>query len=158
MWNLIASHDTARFLHLCNDNKKKQHLAAAFQLLLPGMPMIYYGDEFAMSGANDPDCRRGMYWDEEYQDKEMFGWYKQLLKVRKAHACIVEGELIEIIAKDEEETVILIRKNDEETIALIFNCSSNAKNFNEYAQKYNLLKENVFDGKVEGLDAAVVIL
>ena len=39
MWNLIDSHDTARFLHLCNDNKKKQHLAAAFQLLLPGMPM-----------------------------------------------------------------------------------------------------------------------
>ena len=36
------------FLHLCNGNKKKQHLAAAFQLLLPGMPMIYYGDEFAM--------------------------------------------------------------------------------------------------------------
>lgn len=25
-------------------------------------------------------------------------------------------------------------------------------------QKYNLLKENVFDGKVEGLDAAVVVL
>ena len=38
--------------------------------------MIYYGDEFAMPGANDPDCRRGMYWDEEYQDKEMFEWYK----------------------------------------------------------------------------------
>ena len=51
MWNLIDSHDTARFLHLCNGNKKKQHLAAAFQLLLPGMPMIYYGDEFAMPGA-----------------------------------------------------------------------------------------------------------
>lgn len=62
MWNLIDSHDTARFLHLCHDNKKKQHLAAAFQLLLPGMPMVYYGDEYAMPGANDPDCRRGMYW------------------------------------------------------------------------------------------------
>ena len=33
-------------------NKKKQHLAAAFQLLLPGMPMVYYGDEYAMPGAN----------------------------------------------------------------------------------------------------------
>ena len=22
-----------------------------------------------MPGANDPDCRRGMCWDEEYQDK-----------------------------------------------------------------------------------------
>lgn len=158
MWNLIDSHDTARFLHLCNNNKKKQHLAAAFQLLLPGMPMIYYGDEYAMPGANDPDCRRGMYWDEEYQDQEMFEWYKQLLHVRKEHTCIVDGELIETIVKDEEETIVFIRKNGEETIALIFNCSSNAKEFNEYAQKYNLLRENVFDGKVEGLDAAVIVL
>ena len=158
MWNLIDSHDTARFLHLCKDNKKKQHLAAAFQLLLPGMPMIYYGDEFAMPGANDPDCRRGMYWDEEYQDKEMFEWYKQLLKVRKNHACIVEGEPMEIAARDEEETIVLTRKNGEETLALIFNCSSSARVFHEYAQKYDLLREKPFDGKIEGLDAAVIVL
>ena len=156
MWNLIDSHDT--FLHLCDDNKKKQHLAAAFQLLLPGMPMIYYGDEFAMPGANDPDCRRGMYWDEEYQDKEMLEWYKQLLKVRKNHACIVEGEPMEIAARDEEETIVLTRKNGEETLALIFNCSSSARVFHEYAQKYDLLREKPFDGKIAGLDAAVIVL
>ncbi len=158
MWNLIDSHDTARFLHICNDNKKKQHLAAAFQLLLPGMPMIYYGDEYAMPGANDPDCRRGMYWDEEYQDKEMFKWYKQLLKVRKTHACIVEGESLETISEDDDETIVMIKKGDKETIALIFNCSNSTKTFDEYAQKYNLLTDSEFDGKVEGLDAAVIIL
>ena len=158
MWNLIDSHDTARFLHLCKDNKKKQHLAAAFQLLLPGMPMIYYGDEYAMPGANDPDCRRGMYWDEEYQDKEMFEWYKRLLQVRKAHTCIVEGELAESITRDEDETIVLIRKNGEETIALIFNCSDHTKEFKEYAQKQELLTEKVFDGKVEAFDAAVIVL
>ena len=158
MWNLIDSHDTARFLHLCNDNKKKQHLAAAFQLLLPGMPMVYYGDEFAMPGANDPDCRRGMYWDEEYQDKEMFKWYKKLLQIRKTHTCVVDGELIEISARDEEETIVMIRKNGEETIAMIFNCSTEMKEFNEYAQKYNLITDSIFDGKVEGLDAAVILL
>ena len=158
MWNLIDSHDTARFLHLCNDNKKKQHLAAAFQLLLPGMPMIYYGDEYAMPGANDPDCRRGMYWDEEYQDKEMYEWYKRLIQVRKSHACIAEGELAGIVTEDEEGTVVLIRKNGEETIAMIFNCSSSAKKFNEYTEKYNLLTENTFDGKVEEFDAAVIVL
>ena len=158
MWNLIDSHDTARFLHLCNDNKKKQHLAAAFQLLLPGMPMIYYGDEYAMPGANDPDGRRGMYWDEEYQDKEMYEWYKRLIQVRKSHACIVEGELAGSVTEDEEGTIVLIRKNGEETIAMIFNCSSSAKKFNEYTQKYNLLTENTFDGNVEGFDAAVIVL
>ena len=158
MWNLIDSHDTARFLHLCNDNKKKQHLAAAFQLLLPGMPMVYYGDEYAMPGANDPDCRRGMYWDEEYQDKEMYNWYKKLMQIRKTHACIVEGELIETIANDEADTIVLIRKSGEETLAMIFNCGSSTKEFDEYAQKYDLLTDSVFDGKVEGFGAAVIVL
>lgn len=158
MWNLIDSHDTARFLHLCHDNKKKQHLAAAFQLLLPGMPMVYYGDEYAMPGANDPDCRRGMYWDEEYQDKEMYNWYKKLMQVRKTHACIVEGEMIETIANDDEDTIVMIRKNGEETIAMLFNCGNSAEEFNEYAEKHNLLTDSAFDGKVDGLDAAVIVL
>ena len=149
MWNLIDSHDTARFLHLCHDNKKKQHLAAAFQLLMPGMPMVYYGDEYAMPGANDPDCRRGMYWDEEYQDKEMYNWYKKLMQVRKTHACIVEGEMIETIANDDEDTIVMIRKNGEETIAMLFNCGNSAKEFNEYAEKHNLLTDSAFDGKVD---------
>lgn len=156
MWNLIDSHDTARFVHLCN-NKQKQHLAAAFQLLLPGMPMIYYGDELAMPGANGSDCRRGMYWDEEYRDNEMLEWYKRLIQVRRKHACIVEGELAETITRDEDGTIVLIRKNTEETMALIFNCSSDTKEFNEYAGQYNLLGESIFDGKVEGFDAAVVL-
>ena len=158
MWNLIDSHDTARFLHLCHDNKKKQHLAAAFQLLMPGMPMVYYGDEYAMPGANDPDCRRGMYWDEEYQDKEMYNWYKKLMQIRKAHACIVEGEMIETITNDDDDTIVMIRKNGEETIAMLFNCGSSVKEFNEYAEKYNLLTDSAFDGKVDGLDAAVIVL
>ena len=158
MWNLIDSHDTARFLHLCHDNKKKQHLAAAFQLLLPGMPMVYYGDEYAMPGANDPDCRRGMYWDEEYQDKEMYNWYKKLMQIRKAHACIVEGEMIKTITNDDEDTIVMIRKNGEETIAMLFNCGNSAKEFNEYAEKHNLLTDSAFDGKVDGLDAAVIVL
>ena len=158
MWNLIDSHDTARFLHLCNDNKKKQHLAVAFQLLLPGMPMVYYGDEYAMPGANDPDCRRGMYWDEEYQDKEMYNWYKKLIQIRKTHACIVEGELIDTITNDDEDTIVLIRKSGEEILAMIFNCGSSTKEFDEYAQKYDLLTDSVFDGKVEGFGAAVIVL
>ena len=120
--------------------------------------MIYYGDEYAMPGANDPDCRRGMYWDEEYQDKEMFKWYKQLLQVRKTHACIVEGESLETISEDDDETIVMIKKGDKETIALIFNCSNSTKTFDEYAQKYNLLTDSEFDGKLEGLDAAVIIL
>ena len=65
---------------------------------------------------------------------------------------------MEIAARDEEETIVLTRKNGEETLALIFNCSGSAKVFNEYAQKYDLLRESPFDGKIEGFDAVVIVL
>ena len=71
---------------------------------------------------------------------------------------IAVGELIETIANDEEDTIVLIRKSGEETLAMIFNCGSSTKEFDEYAQKYDLLTDSVFDGKVEGFGAAVIVL
>ena len=65
---------------------------------------------------------------------------------------------MEIATRDEEETIVLTRKNGEEILALIFNCSNSARVFDEYAQKYDLLREKPFDGKIEGLDAAVIVL
>ena len=38
------------------------------------------------------------------------------------------------------------------------NYNVSARVFHEYAQKYDLLREKPFDGKIEGLDAAVIVL
>ncbi len=37
-----------------------QRIALAIVLTLPGLPVIYYGDEIALAGGNDPDNRRVM--------------------------------------------------------------------------------------------------
>lgn len=39
-----------------------QKSMAVFQFTMPGAPMVYYGDEAGMWGANDPDCRKPMVW------------------------------------------------------------------------------------------------
>jgi cyclomaltodextrinase len=47
-----------------------QQLMALFQFTYVGAPMVYYGDEVGMWGANDPDCRKPMVWEElEYADE-----------------------------------------------------------------------------------------
>jgi glycosidase len=39
---------------------ERQRLALSLMLLLPGMPVLYYGDEVGLAGAEDPDSRRVM--------------------------------------------------------------------------------------------------
>ena len=153
--NLIDSHDTPRFLHICNENKDKQKLASAFQLLLPGMPMIYYGDEFAMTGAHDPDCRRGMLWKEELQDRNMFEWYKTLIKIRKTYLCITEGKTVYSYTDDENGIIILTKELDDKKITLIFHGKSGETSVSGFTG-INLLTQKTFDGKLGSFETVVL--
>ena len=57
-FNLIGSHDTPRARTVLGGSTSRLRLATLLQLVLPGAPSIYYGDEVAMEGAADPDNRR----------------------------------------------------------------------------------------------------
>ena len=89
MYNLIGSHDTARFLTLCCGDIRKLKLATVFQMTFPGMPAIYYGDETGMSGENDPGCRRSMNW--ESADWNLQKFFKKLISLRKKSSAIRYG-------------------------------------------------------------------
>ena len=51
MLNLLGSHDMARFLSLARGDQSALKLATIFQMIYPGAPSIYYGDEIGMAGA-----------------------------------------------------------------------------------------------------------
>ncbi|MBK9457316.1 MAG: glycoside hydrolase family 13 protein [Bacteroidetes bacterium] len=53
---------------------QKQQLMALFQYTYPGAPMLYYGDEVGMWGANDPDCRKPMIWSDLQYEDEVYNW------------------------------------------------------------------------------------
>ncbi len=59
--NLVGSHDTIRNRRYVKDERLHE-LMLLVTLSLPGMPLIYYGDEIAMDGGEDPDNRRAMQW------------------------------------------------------------------------------------------------
>ena len=51
------------------ESYKKLTLYMAFMNTIPGLPVIYYGSEFGMSGASDPDNRRMMRFDDDLTRK-----------------------------------------------------------------------------------------
>ena len=125
LWNLIDSHDTPRFLTQANNNEEILKLAFALQMTLPGMPMIYYGDEVGMQGGKDPDCRRGMLWDKNRQNGEIFDYYKKWIKIHKKYSSLKNGEFKTIYVNDDANVYIFKRFNENEELYIAFNFSNN---------------------------------
>lgn len=150
LWNLVGSHDTPRLLYHCGGSKVKMKLIVALQLLLPGMPMIYYGDEFAMDGAPDPDCRRGMLWDKARQDQDMLRWYQSLIRIRKRFPSILCGNSD---MEADDDTALLIRKAG--GVTMLFHCREGELELPEYKAKVDLLTGLPFGGSFHGFQAAV---
>jgi len=162
LWNLIDCHDTPRFMHLVKKNKKKQLLAAGIQMLSHGCPMLYYGDEVGMTGGNDPDCRRGMLWKEEKQDKAILEYYKKLLALRKSEPCIINGEQSILFTDDEKGLVIeerkLFEKKKVRSVIIIYHNGKETVELKDYVGKTNLLTGNNFDGKVRAYEIVVILM
>ena len=92
-WNLLSSHDTPRLGTVVNDPVRAK-LAWLMQCTLPGIPLIYYGEENGMLGGADPECRRPMTWNENQWNQEQRAWLKQLIAVRQASAALKYGDII----------------------------------------------------------------
>ena len=65
----------------------------AFNMTIPGIPTIYYGDEFGMPGANDPDNRRMMKFSElSYKESETLEITKKLIQIRRNNMQFLYGD------------------------------------------------------------------
>ena len=83
----IENHDMKRFASSVNNNPDKGKIGAALNLLLGGIPSIYYGQELGMFGSggfskfnntdgNDIPQREAFEWNRSDSGKGMALWYK----------------------------------------------------------------------------------
>jgi len=61
-------------------------MAQAIALTLPGAPVLYYGDEIGLPGANDPDCRRPMRFGDQLSADESWT-LERVTRLGQARAC-----------------------------------------------------------------------
>lgn len=73
----------------------------AFNATIPGIPVIYYGDEIGMTGGNDPDNRRMMRFDKLSQDEEALKTgTARLNNFRRGSMALMYGDFIPLRVED----------------------------------------------------------
>lgn len=92
-WNMLSSHDTPRLITSLG-SVEKARLAQFAQFTLPGVPLLYYGEEIGMQGGPDPDCRRTMCWDERQWDSAQHAWVKRLIAIRQGNPALQYGDVV----------------------------------------------------------------
>lgn len=173
LMNLISSHDTERLGSMVvNPNRMIDHdsspqhnpgfdvrkpdaeelrthrLIAAFQLLYPGAPMIYYGEEAGMWGADDPDDRKPMVWpdlvyesershprgrprpaDSVFFDQQLFDHYKTFTALRRQNPALQRGDYQYVKPGGGENLFAFVRRRAGQTILCLFNRASAPEHF-----------------------------
>lgn len=113
LMNIIGTHDTARAINalVCKDvlhesksfkanyqmpadlyekGKRMLRAAANLQFMYPGSPCVYYGDEIATQGFEDPFNRSFFRWDRI--DNDMLAYYRKLGMLKKNSPAMQDGD------------------------------------------------------------------
>jgi len=101
---------------------RKLSMLTAFNMTIPGLPVIYYGDEFGMPGGNDPDSRRLMKFDglnsHEKVTKEIV---TRLIQIRRENLALTYGNFMTLQVN--EKTYAYARQYFDNSVLVVFNKS-----------------------------------
>jgi len=128
----FGNHDNSRFMGEKDSSIAKIKAAFALLLTMRGIPQIYYGDEIAMPGGNDPDDRRdfpgGFPGDPSNaftaagrtpEQQDVFGYVHSLLDLRKSHPALRTGKQWHI--GWDETYYAFLRELPDEKLLIVYN-------------------------------------
>lgn len=176
MANITGNHDLTRFITLAGDGLQagEDHKEAgwarevkvenplgyarlkqltAFILTIPGVPVIFYGDDIGMPGANDPDNRRMMRFDNlSEEEASVQRSLRKMTKLRKTRMSLLYGDFNWLQVTD--GTAVYSRTYFGETTIVAFNKTNEAQQISvemdESGQKQNFQVQFGSEQRLEG--------
>lgn len=112
IFNMLGSHDTPRLLTRVGGDKRKLKLCVVFLFTYIGTPCLFYGDEIGLTGDGDPDCRKCMEWDHSKQDRELYDFYKLMIRLRKQHPALRHGHFRFLHAEPGDPCIVYERMDE----------------------------------------------
>jgi glycosidase len=129
---MLNNHDVKRTVSIEGMTLDGAMLHTAFLLSVRGIPQLYYGDEIAMSGGDDPDNRRdfpgGFQGDARNafskggrtpEEERMFEWTRDWIQLRREHASLRRGRTVDLVYDDDR--YVFARRSEGETIIVAIN-------------------------------------
>jgi len=140
---LISNHDLKRFMNEPGATIEGLKMAQTLIMTMRGTPQLYYGDEIAMAGGDDPDNRRDFpggfpadgidaFHTRNTNQKSVFEHQKLLGQLRAELEPLRRGDLINLVATEHQyvyarstvnASVIVAFNNDRKPATVEFNIS-----------------------------------
>jgi len=112
----------------------------AFNMSIPGVPVIYYGDEYGSIGAGDPDNRKMMRFNDlNEREKALRTLVQELVKLRRNSMSMLYGTTDVVV--DEAGMFVIKRAYFGEETYTYFNENAISLNIGSYGP--NFTKDNV---------------
>jgi alpha-glucosidase len=128
-WNLLDSHDTARFRTIAG-TRERHLVGVGLQMTTPGVPMIFAGDEIGLEGAWGEDARRTMPWGRpETWDRTFMDEVAKLTRLRRSAPALARGGLryvhvspdaIAFLRETREERLLVLATRTSQDVAIPF--------------------------------------
>ena len=105
---------------------RKMASLEAFNMTIPGIPVIYYGDEYGIAGAGDPDNRRMLNFDSLNQHEQFLKTTTaKLAHLRNSNLALVYGDFTQL--KVSEKVFVYLRSYFDKAVIVVFNKDKGSK-------------------------------
>jgi alpha-glucosidase len=113
--NALDTHDTPRFL----TSAREGVVPAAFGLAvtLPGIPVVWAGDEFGLTAADGEESRTPIPWDRIGDSADTIALYSRLIALKRQHPSLNGGGIRWLYVSD--DAVAFVRESAEECVLVV---------------------------------------